>query len=59
MKKKIMNKLNAVAFIVWILSGSAVDCESWIPFVVCAAATIWLALFLDFSEGGECDALDR
>jgi len=58
MKKKIMNKLNAVAFFVWILSGSAVDCESWIPLMVFVASTIWLALFLKYSEGGECDALD-
>lgn len=58
MKKKIMNKLNAVAFIVWFLSGSAIDCESWLPLGVCAVATIWLALFLDFSEGGESHALD-
>lgn len=58
MKRKIVNKLNALAFIVWILSGSSVDSESWIPLIVCAIATIWLGLFLKVPEGGGCHAVD-
>ncbi len=61
MKRKTIKKLNALAFIVWILSGSSVDSESWIPLIVCAIATIWLGLFLDDGKkrkGGECHAVD-
>lgn len=53
MKKKVMNKLNAVAAIVFFLSGSAVDSESYIPMIICFIAAIWLALFLNYSEGGD------
>jgi hypothetical protein len=59
MKKKIFDILNTVAFIVFFISGSAVDSESWIPLIVCMASLLWLALFLDFSESGDCDAADR
>ena len=60
MKKKVMNKLNAVAAIVFFISGSAVDSESWIPIIICAASLIWMLLFFDFSdESGDCVDVDR
>ena len=58
MKKKVMNKLNAIAFFVFFISGSAVDSESYIPMIVCAASLLWLMLFLKTSEGGDCVDMD-
>lgn len=59
MKKKIFDKLNLVAFIVFFISGSAIDSESWIPYIVCVASMIWLLLFLKYSdEGGDSVDVD-
>ena len=57
MKKKARNTINAVVAFIWFISASAIDSESWIPMAVCAIATIWLFLFLDFGtepEEGDC-----
>lgn len=40
--------MKAIAYIVgtlWIISACAIDSESWIPTIVCAVCTAYLALF--------------
>lgn len=58
MKKKARNIINGVVALIWFISGSAVDSESWIPLIVCAICTLWLGLFLKVPEGGDRNALD-
>ena len=47
MKKKIIaDYITAVAALVWFISASAIDTESWIPFVACLLSTLWLVLYV-------------
>lgn len=61
MKKKARNIINGVVALIWFISGSAVDSESWIPLIVYAICTLWLGLFLNDGtkhKGGDCHAVD-
>lgn len=54
MKNKILKAIAYVVGTVWIISACEIDSESWIPTIVCAVCTAYLALFSyanDFWEG--------
>lgn len=41
--KKLMKIITAEAAILWVLSGLTIGCDSWIPFWVFIATTIYLS----------------
>ena len=45
-KKSLFERMTPGVAFVWFISGSAIDTESWIPFVVCALSTLWLGLYV-------------
>ena len=45
MKNKILKAIAYIAGTLWIISACAIDSESWIPTIVCAVCTAYLALF--------------
>lgn len=45
MKKIILKTTAAIMGILFILSGCALDSDSWIPYIVCYGSGAWLALF--------------
>ena len=44
MRKYIFNAFNILVGILWLISVSALDSKSWIPTIVCAAATLYFAV---------------
>lgn len=45
MKNKILKAIAYIVGTLWIISACAIDSESWIPTIVCAVCTAYLALF--------------
>lgn len=45
-KKSLFERLTPGAGIIWLVSASAIDTESWIPFVACLLSTLWLGLYV-------------
>lgn len=45
-KKSLFERMTPGAAFVWFISGSAIDSESWIPFVLCLLSTLWLGLYV-------------
>lgn len=45
-KKSLFERITAAVFFVWLVSASAIDTESWIPFVACLLSTLWLGLYV-------------
>lgn len=45
MKNKILKATAWIMGFLFLLSGSALNSISWIPFVVCVGSGAWLALF--------------
>ena len=43
-KKKLLNAITAFAGLIFIFSVSAVDSDSWIPFITLIVSGAWLAL---------------
>lgn len=43
-KKYLGDHITACAWVLWFISGSAVDSESWIPLIVCFLSSLWLLL---------------
>lgn len=43
-KKYPADHITACAWVLWFISGSAVDSESWIPLIVFGFSTLWLLL---------------
>ena len=43
-KKYLGDHITACAWVLWFVSGSAVDSESWIPLIVCGLSSLWLLL---------------
>lgn len=49
-KKYPADHITACAWVLWFISGSAVDSESWIPLIVCGLSTLWLLLYTHVHE---------
>ena len=45
MKNKVLKAIAYIVGTLWIISACAIDSESWIPTIVCAVRTAYLALF--------------
>lgn len=45
MKNKILKAITTICTLVFIASGSALDCQSWLPYIVCGVSLAWLVLF--------------
>ena len=45
-KKYPADYITAAAGMIWLTSVSAIDTESWIPFVACLLSTLWLGLYV-------------
>ena len=45
MKNKVLKAIAYIVGTLWIISACAIDSESWIPTIVCAVCTAYLALF--------------
>lgn len=54
-KKSLYDRITAVIGFVWLVSACAVDSQSWMPTIICAIATLWLAVYvyrLNSKDGG-------
>lgn len=45
MKNKILKAITLISTLVFIASGSALDCQSWLPYIICSVSLAWLVLF--------------
>lgn len=45
MKNKILKSITLISTLVFIASGSALDCQSWLPYIICGVSLVWLVLF--------------
>lgn len=41
----VLDKINCFMFLLLFVAGSAVDSDSWIPFIFVIVSTGWLAIF--------------
>lgn len=46
MKNKILNTINFIVAIIFIISGCMLDSDTWIPYIVCFICEIWFAIFV-------------
>lgn len=46
-KRSLADRMTAGVWVLWFISGSAVDAESWIPLIVCGLSTLWLWVLTD------------
>lgn len=55
-KKSLYDRITAAIAVVWIVSACAVDSQSWMPTIICAIATLWLAVYVYIknNQGGDC-----
>jgi hypothetical protein len=55
-RKSLSDHIAAFMGVVWLVSVCAVDCESWIPTIICAISTLWLGLYVykKDKQGGVC-----
>jgi hypothetical protein len=44
--RKVLKAFNRVALIVWLLSAASLDSVSWLPIIVCAVTTLYLAVVI-------------
>ena len=45
-KKYPADYITAAAAIIWLVSASAIDTESWIPFTACLLSGLWIGLYV-------------
>ena len=46
MRNKILKAVTTVAAIAFILSGCALDSQSWLPHIICGVSLLWLVLMV-------------
>ena len=44
--RKVLKAFNRVTLIIWLLSATALDSVSWLPIIVCAVTTLYLAVVI-------------
>lgn len=54
MKNKILKTINTVAGILFLVSASSLDSESYIPHVVCGVCLVWFSLFVYANKERMC-----
>ena len=45
-RKSFFERITAAAGLVWLVSVSAINTESWIPYTACLLSTLWLGLYV-------------
>nr|DAS45637.1 MAG TPA: hypothetical protein [Caudoviricetes sp.] len=53
MKNIIINTINALTMIIFIISALCVDSETWVPMIICAICLGWWLLFCVANIEGE------
>lgn len=46
MKNKILKTITGIMAMLFLLAASAVDSDSYIPYIICAVSEVWIGLFL-------------
>ncbi len=46
MRNKILKAVTTVAGLAFILSGCALDSQSWLPHIICGVSLLWLVLMV-------------
>ena len=46
MKNKILKTITGIMAVLWILSASGIDANTYINYIICTFSEVWIVLFL-------------
>ena len=46
MKNKILKTITGIMAVLWILSASGIDTNTYMNYIICAFSEVWIVLFL-------------